>query len=89
MRSRQSTNVACSKFSSFSAFSGSALSFLLASIIASYMAEDNQDVQYLLSWVKDAQSGLSAHLQYHIGNNTPQVSQLAQAYRQLKSELGY
>jgi hypothetical protein len=52
-------------------------------------AEDSQDVNYLLSWVKDAQSGLAAHLQYHIGNNTPQVSQLAQAYRQLKSELGY
>ena len=63
--------------------------FLLESIIARIMAEDNQDATYLLSWVQDIQSGLSAHLQYHINNNTPQVSQLAQAYRQLKSELGY
>ncbi|HME54965.1 MAG TPA: hypothetical protein VKM55_22355 [Candidatus Lokiarchaeia archaeon] len=53
------------------------------------MAEDNQDAQYLLAWVQDTQGGLSAHLQYHLNGNTPQLAQLAQAYRQLKSELGY
>nr|MDO8111683.1 hypothetical protein [Candidatus Sigynarchaeota archaeon] len=48
-----------------------------------------QDTQYLLAWVQDQAGGLSAHLQYHISNNSPQLAQIAQAYRQLKSELGY
>ena len=52
------------------------------------MAE-NQDTQYLLAWVRDQQGGLAAHLQYHIQGNTPQLAQVAQAYRQLKTELGY
>jgi hypothetical protein len=48
-----------------------------------------QDAQYLLQWVQDQAGGLAAHLQYHVQNGTQQLPQLAQAYRQLKSELGY
>jgi len=52
------------------------------------MSEQN-DATYLYQWVSDTKSGLSAHLNYHVQNNSPKVSQLAQAYRQLKKELGY
>jgi len=52
------------------------------------MAE-TADTQYLLQWVQDQQSGLTAHLNYHLQNNTPQLSQIAQAYTTLKAELGY
>ncbi|MHA1792439.1 MAG: hypothetical protein ACTSVI_07325 [Promethearchaeota archaeon] len=48
-----------------------------------------QEVQYLLQWVQDTSSGLTAHLNYHLQNNTPQLSQIAQAYGTLKRELGY
>ncbi len=53
------------------------------------MSQEQQDAQYLLQWVQDQASGLAAHLTYHIQNNTPQLAQIAQAYRQCKAELGY
>ncbi len=50
---------------------------------------EQQDTQYLYQWVVDTQSGLAAHLNYHLQNNTPQLTQIVQAYRQLRTELGY
>ncbi|MHA1368285.1 MAG: hypothetical protein ACTSRA_01030 [Promethearchaeota archaeon] len=48
-----------------------------------------QEAQYLLQWAQDLANGLAAHLQHHLDHNTPQLTQIAQAYRTLKMELGY
>ncbi|MBD3188808.1 hypothetical protein GF325_18410 [Candidatus Bathyarchaeota archaeon] len=53
------------------------------------MSQDYTDAQYLLQWAQDTQNGLAAHLNYHLQNNTPQLGQVAQAYRTLKQELGF